>query len=93
VHNAPFDKANGGWRSYAAKQEGSCIEFERSVRQAHRKRKTNFFLWLVTDRPQSLINGPLIYGIAKVRYGDELVFGRRPGAPPTSARSSTAHPA
>jgi len=93
VHDAPFDRANAAWQSYAANLEGRCIEFERSVRQAHRQRKTNFFRWLVTDRPQGLITGPLIYVIAKIRCGDEFVFGRSPGAPPTSSRSSTAHPA
>ena len=39
------------------------VEFERSVREAHRKLKTSFFRWLVTDRPQNLITGPLIYGM------------------------------
>ena len=39
------------------------VEFERSVREAHLKLKKNFFRWLVTDRPQNLITGPLIYGM------------------------------
>ena len=80
---------------------GRRVEFERSVKEAHRKLKTNFFRWLVTDRPQNLITGPLIYvmaipllmldlcvsfyqwacfpiyGIAKVRRADYLVFDRR----------------
>jgi len=43
--------------------KGKRVEFERSVREAHRKLKTNFFRWLVTDRPQNLITGPLIYGM------------------------------
>lgn len=30
--------------------DGKRVEFERSVREAHRKLKTNFFRWLVTDR-------------------------------------------
>ena len=30
--------------------KGKRVEFERSVRQAHRKLKKNFFRWLVTDR-------------------------------------------
>ena len=42
---------------------GRKVEFERSVREAHRKLKKNFFRWLVTDRPQNLITGPLIYGM------------------------------
>lgn len=47
---------------FQIKDTGKRVEFERSVRAAHRKRKTNFFRWLVTDRPQNLITGPLIYG-------------------------------
>jgi hypothetical protein len=81
--------------------KGKRVEFERSVKQAHRKLKTNLFRWLVTDRPRNLITGPLIYGmiiplllldacvsfyqwvcfpiygIAKVRRADYLVFDRR----------------
>jgi len=41
---------------------GKKVEFERSVRQAHRRLKTGFFRWL-TNRPQNLITGPLIYGM------------------------------
>ena len=81
--------------------KGKRVEFERSVRQAHQKLRKNFFRWLVTNRPQNLITGPLIYGmvipllmldacvsfyqwacfpiygIAKVRRADYLVFDRR----------------
>ncbi|NMM11353.1 MAG: hypothetical protein HHJ16_13915 [Polaromonas sp.] len=81
--------------------KGKRVEFEHSVKEAHRKLKTNVFRWLVTDRPQNLITGPLIYGmvvpllmldicvsfyqwtcfpiygIAKVRRSDYLVFDRR----------------
>jgi len=80
---------------------GKRIEFERSVKAAHRKLKKSVFRWLVTDRPQNLLTGPLIYGmalplllmdlcvsfyqwacfpiygIAKVRRADYLVFDRR----------------
>lgn len=44
--------------------DGKRVQFERSVKAAHRKLKKNFFRWLVTDRPQNLITGPLIYGMA-----------------------------
>lgn len=44
--------------------DGKRVQFERSVKAAHRKLKKNFFRWLVTDRPQNLISGPLIYGMA-----------------------------
>lgn len=43
--------------------KGKRIEFEQSVKQAHKKLKTNFFAWLVADRPQNLITGPLIYAM------------------------------
>jgi len=81
--------------------KGKRVEFERTVQQAHRKLKMNFFRWLVTNRPQNLITGPIIYamvvpllmldlcvslyqwacfpiyGIAKVRRSDYLVYDRR----------------
>jgi hypothetical protein len=80
--------------------KGKRVEFEHSVKAAHRKLKTNFFRWLVTNRPQNLITGPIIYGmvvpllmldlfvsfyqwvcfpiygIAKVRRGDYIVYDR-----------------
>jgi hypothetical protein len=43
---------------------GKRVEFERSVKAAHKRLKKSFFRWLVTDRPQNLITGPLIYGMA-----------------------------
>jgi hypothetical protein len=43
--------------------KGKRVEFERSVRDAQRQLKTGFFRWLVTNRPQNLITGPLIYGM------------------------------
>lgn len=44
--------------------KGKRVEFERSVKEAHRQLKTSFFRWLVTYRPQNLITGPIIYGMA-----------------------------
>ncbi len=44
--------------------KGKRVEFERTVRDAHRKLKMNFFRWLVTNRPQNLITGPIIYAMA-----------------------------
>jgi hypothetical protein len=41
--------------------KGKRIEFEKSIKQTHRKLKRSFFRWLVTDRPQNLITGPIIY--------------------------------
>ncbi len=43
--------------------QGKKVEFESSARAAHRKLKTNFFRWLVTNRPQNLLTGPIIYGM------------------------------
>jgi hypothetical protein len=81
--------------------KGKRVEFEGSVKAAHRKLKSGLLHWLVTYRPQNLITGPLIYGmivplvlmdacvsfyqwacfpiygIAKVRRADYLVFDRR----------------
>ena len=43
--------------------KGKRVEFERSIKAAHRKLKKNFFTWLVTNRPQNLITGPIIYAM------------------------------
>jgi hypothetical protein len=43
--------------------KGKRVEFESSVKAAHRKLKQNFFRWLITNRPQNLITGPIIYGM------------------------------
>lgn len=43
--------------------KGKRVEFETAVRQAHRQLKTSFFRWLVTNRPQNLITGPIIYSM------------------------------
>lgn len=43
--------------------KGKRVEFESSVKAAHKKLKTNFFRWLVTNRPQNLITGPIIYAM------------------------------
>jgi hypothetical protein len=42
---------------------GKRVEFEHSIRQMHKQLKTGFFLWLITNRPQNLITGPIIYGM------------------------------
>lgn len=43
--------------------KGKRVAFESSVKTAHRKLKKNFFRWLVTNRPQNLITGPIIYAM------------------------------
>lgn len=42
---------------------GKTIEFARDVRQAHRQIKRSLITWLVTDRPQNLLTGPIIYAM------------------------------
>lgn len=39
------------------------IEFEQSIKLKHRKLKMGLFRWFVTNRPQNLITGPIIYGM------------------------------
>ncbi len=43
--------------------KGKRVEFEQTIRQTHLRLKTGFFLWLVTNRPQNLITGPIIYSM------------------------------
>ena len=43
--------------------KGKRVEFEQSIKETHRRLKTNFFRWLVTNRPQNLITGPIIYSL------------------------------
>ena len=43
--------------------KGKRVEFEQSIKHAHQKLKKNFFRWLVTDRPQNLITGPIIFSM------------------------------
>jgi hypothetical protein len=45
------------------KIQGKRVEFERSIKDTHRRLKTGFFHWLVTNRPQNLITGPIIYSM------------------------------
>lgn len=40
---------------------GKRVEFENDVRTAHRRLKRSVLRWLVTDRPQNLVTGPIIY--------------------------------
>lgn len=42
---------------------GKRIEFEDTIKKTHRRLKNRFFRWLVTNRPQNLITGPIIYGM------------------------------
>ncbi len=42
---------------------GKRIEFEGSIRAAHENLKRGLLRWIVTDRPQNLITGPVIYSL------------------------------
>jgi len=43
--------------------KGKRVEFEQSIKETHLRLKTNFFRWLVTNRPLNLITGPIIYSM------------------------------
>lgn len=43
--------------------EGRRVEFEGSIRATHRKLKRGILRWIVTDRPQNFLTGPIIYGM------------------------------
>ena len=43
--------------------KGKRIEFELSVKTAHRKLKMGLVRWLVVDRPLNLLTGPIIYSM------------------------------
>ena len=48
--------------NFTFKIKGKRIEFEQSVKEAHKQLKTGFIKWLAS-RPQNLITGPIIYGM------------------------------
>ncbi|MES2180972.1 MAG: hypothetical protein V4493_02610 [Pseudomonadota bacterium] len=43
--------------------KGKRIEFNQTIKETHLRLKKNFFHWLVTNRPQNLITGPIIYSM------------------------------
>ena len=43
--------------------KGKKVEFERSIRETHRKLKRGILRWIVTDRPQNILTAPVIYGM------------------------------
>ena len=44
--------------------DGKRVAFERTLREEHRKLKSSLLHWLVAYRPQNLLTGPIIYGMA-----------------------------
>ena len=43
--------------------KGKRVEFERTVRDTHLRLKRGILRWIVTDRPQNFLTGPLIYAM------------------------------
>lgn len=48
---------------FSYKVAGKRVEFEKSIREAHKKLKTSWFYWLITLRPKHLLSAPFIYGL------------------------------
>lgn len=48
---------------FSYKIAGKRVEFEKSIRKAHKKLKTSWFYWLLTVSPKHLLSGPFIYGL------------------------------
>lgn len=46
------------------KIEGTRVEFEHSVQEAHQRMKVGVVRWLLAARPQNFLTAPIIYGIA-----------------------------
>jgi len=44
--------------------DGKRVRFEDQVRRTHRKLKRSVLRWIVTDRPQNFLTGPVIYALA-----------------------------
>jgi hypothetical protein len=43
--------------------KGKRVEFEQSVKEAHRRLKTGVFRWLLTGRPLNYLTAPVIYSM------------------------------
>lgn len=43
--------------------KGKRVEFEQSIKTAHRNMKVNLFHWMVTSRPQNFVTAPFIYSL------------------------------
>ena len=48
---------------FSYKIAGKRVEFEKSIREAHKKLKTSWFYWFITVSPKHLLSGPFIYGL------------------------------
>lgn len=45
------------------KIKGKRVEFEHTIREAHRQLKVDVFHWFLTVRPQNFLTAPIIYGM------------------------------
>lgn len=48
---------------FSYKIAGKKVEFEKNIREAHKKLKTSWFYWFITVSPKHLLSGPFIYGL------------------------------
>lgn len=48
---------------FSYKIAGKKVEFEKSIREAHKKLKMSWFYWFITVSPKHLLSGPFIYGL------------------------------
>ena len=48
---------------FSYKVAGKRVEFEKSIREVHKKLKTSWFYWFITVSPKHLLSGPVIYGL------------------------------
>jgi len=48
---------------FSYKVAGKKVEFEKNIREAHKKLKTSWFYWFITVSPKHLLSGPFIYGL------------------------------
>jgi len=48
---------------FSYKVAGKRVEFEKSIREAHKKLQTSWFYWFITVSPKHLLSGPIIYGL------------------------------
>jgi len=50
--------------NFSYKIAGKRIEFEKGIREAHKKLKTSWFYWFITISPRHLLSAPFIYGLS-----------------------------
>lgn len=48
---------------FSYKVAGKRVEFEESIREAHKKLKTSWLYWLITSSPKHILSAPFIYGL------------------------------